>query len=478
MSHLDSLAGLDSMVLHINSHSNPSPTLSHTTATLDGDSYVFVPPKKRKLERARRTPLADRTPSFNINGSHGLSSVIPRKPDTSIYQDSAKTHPSPVASRPPSRLPSFRPLPPMPESSPLRTSFLDFSLHSSTPLPEAYSEAKLSAAPSSVSPKRSCVNLTRDQSKCVNAASLEIHDEPFLIPAFQHPNSPYVPWAPPIRRRILKPFMSGSRGSVLSSGHSRPVSRSGARAPEPAETPEPPQRLNPAPKGWKQFRQTISYSFHRVTAHFGALKPPFTSKKIISSCTPPLDAMQTHSISHEDTFFIANYSPSSISPLAVLSGPRIFTPSIASLASSDSTTLAAWLAARQRVSLDVRDYDPGSLMTLEEYERVGSWLDLSGDGRVDGKWVCGVPGCEVHARHMLMHSGQVTTLDVPAGKENSISVLRRNPPSPRHRSSPQFRDRVSSMRGMHIMHGDGSLLSSSLSDRREREMCMPGGWTF
>lgn len=371
----------------------------------------------------------------------------------------------------------------MPESSPLRTSFLDFSLHSNPPLPEAYSEAKLSAAPSSISPKRSCANLTRDQSRCVNVAPSAIHDEPFLIPAFQHPNSPYVPWAPPIRRIILKPITSRSRGSLLSSYPSRPVSRSGARAPEPLETPEPPQRLNPASKGWKQLRQTISHSFNRVTAHLGALKSPFKSKKNISPCTPTSHALQTYSVSQEDTFFIANYSPSPISPLAILSGPRIFTPSIASLASSDSATLAAWLAARQRVSLDARDYDPGSLMTLEEYERVGSWLDLSEDGGVDRKWVCGVPGCEIHARHMLMHGGQVTTIDFPLAKENltqepSISPLRRNAPSPRHRSSPLFRDRVSSTRGVHTTHGDSSLLSSRLSDRREWEMSMPGGWTF
>ena len=65
MSHLDSLAGLDSMVLHINAHSNQSPTLSNTAITLEGESYVLIPRKRRKLERARRTPLADKTPSFN-----------------------------------------------------------------------------------------------------------------------------------------------------------------------------------------------------------------------------------------------------------------------------------------------------------------------------------------------------------------------------------------------------------------------------
>lgn len=68
MSHLDSLAGLDSMVLHINTHSNTSPTLSSTAITLDGESYVLVPRKKKKLERASRTPFADKTQSFNNVG--------------------------------------------------------------------------------------------------------------------------------------------------------------------------------------------------------------------------------------------------------------------------------------------------------------------------------------------------------------------------------------------------------------------------
>jgi predicted MarR family transcription regulator len=65
MFHLDSLAGLDSMVLHINTHSNRSPTLSDPAITLDGESYVLVPKKRRKLERAGRLPLADKTPSLN-----------------------------------------------------------------------------------------------------------------------------------------------------------------------------------------------------------------------------------------------------------------------------------------------------------------------------------------------------------------------------------------------------------------------------
>jgi len=184
---------------------------------------------------------------------------------------------------------------------------------------------------------------------------------------------------------------------------------------------------------------------------------------------------------------VANYSPSSVSPLAVLTERRIFTPSTTSLVSSDSATLAAWLAARQQASLEEHDYDPGSLMSLEEYERVGSWLDLSGDGRVDGKWVCGVPGCEIHARHMLMHGGQFTTLNSAPAKENMVQrpsqrvrTTQRASRSSQYGSSTQFLARVNLARDapMGSLSGGGGLLSASLSDRREREMSMPGGWTF
>lgn len=64
MSHLDSLAGLDSMVLHINTRSEQSPTVS-TLIAMDSESFVLVPRKIGKLGRASRTPLADKTPDFN-----------------------------------------------------------------------------------------------------------------------------------------------------------------------------------------------------------------------------------------------------------------------------------------------------------------------------------------------------------------------------------------------------------------------------
>jgi hypothetical protein len=411
---------------------------------------------------------------------------VPRKPELSIsvYRDNAE-EPSPpsIAIQPNSlsRLPSFKPLPPMPESSPLRTSFLDFSLCSAPLSPESQLEATPPTIPSSISPQQSRKALTQDQPKCDKSISRKIHDDPFFIPAFQHPNSPYVPWAPPIRRRIIRPPTAGSHVSVLTSCYSRPISRSGARAPEPAETPEPVQFLAPPSKGWKQFRQTISNGINRVAVHFRALKRPFSAKRPASPFTT---TCHTPSISHEDTFLAANYSSSPNSPVAVLTGRRLFMPSTASLVSSDSATLAAWLAARQRASQDERDYDPTSMMSLEEYERIGSWLDLSGNSKVDGKWVCGVPGCEAHTCHMLIHGGQVTTLDLAAVKENLTqgSSLRHNASSSQYGSSPQFRARarVSSgrRRPASTTPGAGSLPYASFTDQAERERCMPGGWTF
>lgn len=419
-----------------------------------------------------------------------LNSAVPRKPDISIsiYQENTKEpSPSRVASRRNSlsKFPSFKPLPPMPESSPLCTSFLDFSSHSTTPLPEPHSKTALPAIPSSTLPQQSYSALVQGQPRNDHLTTQKIHDEPFLIPAIQHPNSPYVPWAPPVRRRILRPAAPTSHVSLLSSHYSRPTSRSGARAPEPVETPEPVRTLSPAWRGWKQFRQSISHGASRIATYLGALKRPLANRQPVSSCTAKSDAIQIRSISPEDTFFVTDYSPSPTPPLAALTGRRPFTPSTVSLASSDSATLAAWLATRRRVALEERDYDPGSLMTLDEYERMGSWLDLSGDRKIDGKWMCGVPGCDIHARHMLLHGGHVTSLDFSVKESNpgpskSIRVSQRAALSLQFNSSPQFQNdgRAGSTRGRpaSATPGDGSLLSTSLSDRRPREMSMPGGW--
>jgi len=164
--------------------------------------------------------------------------------------------------------------------------------------------------------------------------------------------------------------------------------------------------------------------------------------------------------------------------------------STASFASSDSKTLAAWLATRKQAALEERDYEPGSMMTLDEYERMGSWLNMSGDGQQqEGKWVCGVPGCEIHAKHTIVHSSQVTSLDfsVPKDTFSSGPSLQTHASqlatlSPQVYSSPQSqtRTRMSSTRRKTVSGApsDSHLQSAGILDRREMENSMPGGWTF
>ena len=173
--------------------------------------------------------------------------------------------------------------------------------------------------------------------------------------------------------------------------------------------------------------------------------------------------------------------------MAVLSGQRPFASSTASLASSDSATLAAWLATRKQAALEERDYEPGSMMTLEEYERMGSWLDLSGDGQQEGKWMCGVPGCEIHAMHMMLHSSQVTRIDFSVPKETFASgapIYASQPntlfPHCNSLSPSQARPRMISGRKASVGGAavEGKYLPAGISERQEMENSMPGGWTF
>lgn len=355
-------------------------------------------------------------------------------------------------------------------SSPLRASFLDLSIPPTSPLLESHSELLAPIFPSTLFPPRSRTELPSARSTS-SKRSRKAHSEAFLIPAFQHPNSPYVPWTPPVRRRIIRP---DSATSGVSSHYSRPFSRSGARAPEPACTPEPEVRLA-AKKGWGLLKQTLSRRVSSVVNRIGTFKQPSAAQKsdvYLPAITPRVN--HARSVSEEDNLFAANYSPSPLSPLVVLSARRVLTPSLASLASSDSATLTRWLAARQE---DQRDYEPGSMMSMEEYETRGSWLDLSGDKKRNGEWLCGVPGCQVHAGHMSMHAGQVTTLDFSPVTEN-FDV----PTTPvQHRSSPEIQTLTSRLSSGQKgsapspLRGDSSVAAAS---PHRREMSMPGGWTF
>lgn len=240
------------------------------------------------------------------------------------------------------------------------------------------------------------------------------------------------------------------------------MSRSGARAPEPA-TPEP---FSPtASAGWGRIGRTLGNGLR-------VLKRPFTST---SKPPSPISAHSSRTghdddgfKSYEDNAFAANYSPESATPLAVLSGRRQLNTSMTSLASSDSITLAMWLAARRKTSAEDQEY--GRMMSIEDYERKGSWLDLSASGSEEGEWVCPVPGCDIHARHMALHGGIVTTLDFSKTTETfMLSRARSSQPSPPKNSSlPHFK-------------GIERLRSASEAEdvtRGGKENTMPGEWFF
>jgi hypothetical protein len=76
--------------------------------------------------------------------------------------------------------------------------------------------------------------------------------------------------------------------------------------------------------------------------------------------------------------------------------PRSRSPSCASMLSTDTNSLAMWLAARQRENSEETDA-PFLMLTLEEYELMGSWIDLSRSTKGEGHdWDCGIPGCDLH----------------------------------------------------------------------------------
>ncbi|KAF7971832.1 hypothetical protein HWV62_19843 [Athelia sp. TMB] len=358
----------------------------------------------------------------------------------------------------------------MPASSPLKTSFLDLSLSSHASPPKALVKFPHPILPSTVSPP----TLRTEDIPARSTSSTrprKSHTENFLIPAFQHPNSPYVPWTPPVRRRIICPH---SVASVSADSHySRPFSRSGARAPEPTATPEP-SAFAGSGKVWKLFKQTISKRVGRAVNRIGRSKSLSSSQRP-APYLPAITTSVAHhiTISDDGDFFSAHHS--SPPPLAT-PAQYMISPSLASLASSDSTTLERWLADRKD---NEEDSQSGSVMSIADYEARGSWLNLVGEGSISGNWSCGVPGCEVHARNQKILEGQVTTLDFSPMAE-SLDGHTSLPTTPhRHLSSPSVGTPRASQVGKgstpRALRGASSVDSGS---PRRRETSMPGGWTF
>lgn len=211
--------------------------------------------------------------------------------------------------------------------------FLDLSFHTMTTLPD------LIPAGLSSLPVLHVFQPTTDRHD-------EIDPEPLItIPSATHPNSPYVPWAPQVRQEILQPLTAVSHMSYASGRYSYPLSRTGAQAPELIEfRPESSRSGNKFPKvsrGIKNIKLVVKKNVAKCIMHLKKVQPVHTKVPI-------------HERKNLKTF--QPHSP-------------------ASFDSAGTNTLITWLQGRQ--CAQEREREVSHYVSLDEYERAGSWLDLS-----------------------------------------------------------------------------------------------------
>ena len=358
-------------------------------------------------------------------------------------------------------LPIFRPLPPLPEPSTLQLpSFLNFSTQSFADPPPRRSTASLPASallrvsPSPVASSRRVV---------ARKTNKKVFEGPQWIPAFHHPNSPYVPWSSPVRRRILPPPSPVCPSS--------PCTRSGAVAPEPWASSTFSQTHIKSGKerlsgSWKSFKNSIKKGVKTVVSHIGRSR---TSLRTL--CTSH-DMLYTYDDTDIQPYLTSN---------AMAHGPR---DSLASFVSSDSTTLEAWLAERRATASRVVDNTPRE-MSVEEYERMGSWLDLR---HCDEGWVCGVQDCDMHTAsgspYATSEHPNVLRTAMPFDNADLLSASPKAPalpfPAGPFAAPPRFHSLPRLPCQSFDLHSaqPTTLKNPERCLARCRELSMPGGWTF
>jgi len=315
----------------------------------------------------------------------GLAYIIQRT-KTALYTPTRQRRPSRSKPKPSaqhqtsvvlSAEPDLRPLPVVPKSSDLHlapyltppTSSPAFSIHP-TPLLPAHTQK---------------IHFAIDPSTSINGPvhSNQIHDEPYIIPSLQHPNSPYMPWTSSVRSQILRPLTPTSSPSVPSGYYSRPLSRSGAQAPEPPTSLDNATRTKhnkkPPRKALHTFKH-IGSALKRNIEGFARGVEKYTRRKPSIVIPNYLDLTSSEDPSECGLTYSSATHP---------------TPSVLSISpSSDFETLAEWLQERNRSDSVAPS---GPMMTLEEYERQGSWIDLvPSDLKKDGR-ICGKGDCNMHS---------------------------------------------------------------------------------
>ncbi|KAJ3545068.1 hypothetical protein NMY22_g2576 [Coprinellus aureogranulatus] len=188
-----------------------------------------------------------------------------------------------------------------------------------------------------------------------------------------HPNSPYVPWEPPVRQRILCTFpVSGSEES----SEDDDAEGSGSEDRSHEGTPRDKKPLSSVWKAFKAAPKKVKTKCRRLLgtrgrdaldlAGLGATgtDPRISPEKNVIEGDSEAGALEEDQSQHI-SYLPQHHSGIPLSPTA-------------SFRSAETHSLAIWLAERQRKFLD-KDCESAKLMSLDEYERAGSWIRKKGD---------------------------------------------------------------------------------------------------
>ncbi|KAG1757382.1 hypothetical protein EDB19DRAFT_33062 [Suillus lakei] len=278
------LAGLDEMILKISAPSKIASAVS--TCTLDGEPYLKVRKvKKRKAQRAYRPPLTDKTLVNNALPHAPSKTCKSLEKPAAVEKTCEKQQNLVLPDQPVTRvnrsrrnIESFHPLPSLQSASTLQLpSFLNFSTtHSLTSsLSANHCRNKSShSLPATILFRHSSSHVSSTQRVVVRKTkNTKVYEGPQWVPAFHHPNSPYVPWPSAVRHRILPPSAPKSPISPL-------CSRNGAVAPEPwgsHSTTETQTNVEKRSNSWKSFKKSVRSGLRvsRALSHALAKSPNY-----------------------------------------------------------------------------------------------------------------------------------------------------------------------------------------------------------
>lgn len=482
----DRLAGLDNIILKIALPSKVSPVIPNCHISHEPYPEVEKTPR-RKSRVAARVALGDKTNSNSVP----TNTTPEGRPEDPALLAVPRHKPCKLGESPSTSMKTaldddcYRPLPPLPSPSPLKLpSFLDLSTAPSTPSTQTRSQGPSSSLPAAV---LICPTPISSRKRLGRKSKKEDKIGPHWIPAFHHPNSPYVPWTSSVRERILQP---PSPTSISPAGESL-CSRSGAVAPEPWASstfsvgPREVPRATRAAKSWLNIRNNIKNKIKTVAARLGMAKK--------ASKEPP-ETLHTASSSRAKRPSVVPMTTQMQKTDRLEADDPIYRASLVPLASSDSVALASWLVERCGTATGVPCRDTPRGMSIEEYELIGSWLDLC---QGEHEWVCGHQGCDLHladgSLNTMCGHMKVFRTGMPFDGDDLCRIVTQPITSlailsteslivpTRFCSLPRLPSQSFDMTSMscHARNKCGTTdAERCLPGKKSREFSMPGGWTF